>query len=182
MLFGPAGMAELTAFERLERFGRELALVRELDGVLEELALRWLARTEDGDSSASPAAVLGRMLHHAALSGLAPSTFGPIGEDLLGGRTGAGPGPMVAGLLDTLADLRANLSADLRPHVIDSVRRLRGNPLAMPSATYRHWLEEHRALSEEEVVDGLVAVLQDNLLAADGGGLMLEEFLKRLTG
>ncbi len=182
MLFGSDGMAELTAFERLERFGRELALVRELDGVLEELALRWLARTEDGDEPASPAAVLGRMLTHAALSGLAPSSFGRAGEDLLGGRTGAGPGPMVAGLLQDLAALRDRLRADLRPHVIDSVRRLHSNPLAAPSATYRHWLAEHRELPEDEIVDGLVAILVDNLLAGDGGGLMLEEYLKRLTG
>jgi len=179
-LFGRAGLEGLTAFERLERFGSELVLVRELDAVLEELSLRWLARTEAGDAPASPAAVLGRMLEHAALSGLAPSQLGPVGEDLLGGRTGAGPGPMVTGLLETLADWRQRLAADLRPHVVDSLRRLRHNPLAAPSVTYRHWIEERRKLPDEAAADALLETLLADLLAADGGGLMLEDFLKRL--
>ena len=121
------------------------------------------------------------MLIHAALSGLAPASFGPLGEDLLGGRTGPGPGPMVSGLLETLAIWRGRMAADLRPHVIDSLRRLRNNPLAMPSANYRHWLEAHRSLPDEEAADGLLVLLLDDLLAADGGGVLLEEFLKRLT-
>jgi hypothetical protein len=168
---GPAGVCpgDSSALGRLERFLDDLSLAAELDSVLEALARRVPAAAVGGDVDGL--ALVRRMLAHARLSGL------PTGE--LAVRLEREERLTPAGRADlhvALQVFRSSLVEELGPHVLESCRRLRANPLARPVAVYRRFFEEREALAPERVAAELGPLLADDLLAADGGWHALWRF------
>jgi hypothetical protein len=179
-LFAEGGLEELEPVQRLELFNRELAVVREEDGCLEELANRSVG-VLDRDRLPRAEKVLGHMLMHACLSGLGTGELEIAAASLAEGRLVE---PELFQLLGRVAwqvaAVRNRLAESLQPHVEDSVRRLLSNPLSRPAAAYRGLFEYHRSQGAERLALEMGDKLLEDLLSADGSFLLLEDFAHRM--
>lgn len=173
MLFESGGLDGLSKFERLERFQAEGELVAELEAIFEELIMRQQARTEAGERP-DPAPLIGRLLAHAELSGLLPDCAVELAGSLLASDECI---PSLQRLAATWREWRSGLEADLAPAVLDSLQRLRNDPLAEPSPTFARWLVTRGDVPRQQAATELTGMLVDELLAGDGGGLMLQGLL-----
>jgi hypothetical protein len=174
MLFEPGGLDGLSKFERLERFQAEGELVAELEAIFEELIGRQQARAEAGERP-DPAPLIGRLLAHAELSGLLSDGAVELAGSLLASDERI---PALRRLAATWRQWRSGLEAELAPAVLDSLQRLRHNPLAEPHPTFARWLATRGDAPAQRAAAELTGMLVDELLAGDGGGLMLQGLLE----
>ena len=79
-----------------------------------------------------------------------------------------------------LTTFRNQLAAKLQPFVEDSTQRLLENPLARPAPSFREVFIAYHQRGAERMAVRLGELLVDELLAADGGILLLESFTHRL--
>ena len=176
----PASEAE-RAFARLEPLGEELELLARLDGIFEELAMRELLRPEAcAETPAGPESLLWRMLQHAALSGV--DLLENDGLEAL--QSGCLHGPALRKVLSAIsASLKRSRETRrtwLAPHVKQSIRRLWNHPLAQPSESFTPWWKAWKDRPETIAAEELLELLADDLAAADGGLLLLEDFVQRM--
>ncbi len=179
-LFTDGALEEVDPLQRLELFNQELAVVREEDGCLEELANRVL-NILDRDQLPRAEQVLGHLLKHARLSGLGTDELEGLAASLKGGQLAE---PELFRLLGQVAwqvaAVRNRLAECLQPHVEDSARRLLSNPLSRPAPAYRGLFEYHRGRGADRLALELGDRLLEDLLSADGSFLLLESFTHRL--
>ena len=179
-LFSPAALGEATAFDKLERFQQDLSVATELDACLEELSLRCLESADEGQPALA-AGLLGRMIDHASLSGLLGADQTDLAEALkTGGASAAVPGQWLEKVAGVLAAHRQGLAAALALHVPDALRRQHHNPLSEPAPAWASWFKAHGDLPVDQAGEELIGLLTDELMAADGGMLLLDDLVRRL--
>lgn len=179
-LFADGGLRELEPVRRLEIFSREMAVVREEDGCLEELANRALGIL-DHERLPQAEKVLGHMLTHACLSGLGGQELAGMGASFAEGQaTGAELFQLLGRAAWQVAAVRNRLAESLQPHVEDSARRLLSNPLSRPATAYQGLFEHHRHRGADRLALELGDKLTEDLLSADGSFLLLEDFVHRM--
>jgi hypothetical protein len=178
-LFSQAALGA-TAFDKLERFQHELSVAGELDACLEELSLRCLESADEGQPALA-AGLLGRMIDHAGLSGLFGADLSELAEALkTSGASAAVPGQWLDQVATVLAAHRQRLVQAFSPHVPDALRRQQNNPLSEPAPAWAAWFKAHGDLPVEKAGEKLIGVLTDELMAADGGMLLLDDLVRRL--
>lgn len=178
-IFGAKSQEGSDSVECLDLFAEDLALMRGAESILEKLAGQGLG---DGrDESGVNTRVLACLLMNAARSGLCVAEFEGMADDLSGKEIEIA---VLAEMLRRIAWLTASkrnaLAAGIQPQVEDSIRRLLDNPLSHPAESYAELFEAHKKRGPEGLSIELSHVLVDDLLAADGGLPLLDDYTHRL--
>jgi len=166
--------------ECLDLFARDIDLMRLEEGLLERLAGKNYS-VLGPDKLGGATSVLAHMLLQAELSGLGRGEFTELSGRLRSADRDAEDLPDILSRIAWLAaEERNDLAEKLQEHIRDSARRLFDNPLSRPAANYRELFDARRELGHERLADVLGEVLVDDLLSADGGLPLLEEFSLQL--
>jgi len=178
-IFGTNPRKDSGSLECLDLFAEDLSLMREAESILEKLT--GLSLGEHREDLELNTGVLACLLMNAARSGLCPVEFEGMAEKL---HLNDVELEDLAGVLRRIAWLSASernaLAAGIQAHVEQSVRRLLNNPLSHPAESYAELFEAHKRRGPEGLSIELSHVLVDDLLAADGGLSLLDDFAHRL--
>ncbi len=180
LFFKANDQARPSVADHLQTFADDRKRVQELDRILEE-GIGQDLQILDREQLADAGRIFAMMLRHAQLSGMSS-----VGDDQALALLDQGqmPAEELATLLQSvswqLTTFRNQLAAKLQPYVEDSTQRLLENPLARPAAPFREVFIAYHQRGAERMAVRLGELLVDELLAADGGILLLESFTHRL--
>ena len=177
---GAADRELMGPLQCFECFSQEIRSWQDAEQVLEELVHRVA-----GDlplEMEQIVALLALLVDHALESGVGGASLGDLARRLSGEPAPLGEevAAIARRIQEAIRAERQRLTEGLRPHVLDSARRLQNNPLARPAELVRSIFEAHPRGEVEPLAEVFLEVLVNDLLAADGGLLLLEDLVGRL--